>query len=156
MAYPLMAVSFGMDYYQKLPKEETDPFLQILTDRIGWQLNELQQFIVTCLRVLPWNLSRHPIQTQSAQYEEPKREKTQGEMIDIMGQELANLPRFKAYAKAIQEFQGEQIVIKQKIQTYPLSSLSERRYAHEYSQPVRAIIEQNTVRSGYCKAREDI
>jgi hypothetical protein len=156
MAYTPMALRFGMDYL-KLPETETDPYLRLVSDRTGWQLNELQQFVVLCLRFLPSYLSHNPIKTQSAQYEEePKREKTQGEMIDIMGQELANLPRFKAYAKAIQEFRGEQIVIKQNIQTYPLVSLSERRYAHEYSQPVRAIIEQNTIRSGYCIAREAI
>src|SRR5262245_8058556 len=74
-------------------------------------------------------------------------------MVDIMAQELANLPRFRAYAKVIDEKNNEQVVLNRKFETYPLSSLSERRYADKYPESVRAFIEHNTIRSGYCKAR---
>ena len=42
------------------------------------------------------------------------------DMTDEMAQELTNLPRFTAYAKIIEEKDGEQKVKTGKIQTYPL------------------------------------
>ena len=43
-----------------------------------------------------------------------------------MAQELTNLPRFTAYAKIIEEKDGEQKVKTAKIQTYPLPEILER------------------------------
>jgi hypothetical protein len=42
------------------------------------------------------------------------------DMTNEMAQELANLPQFTAYAKVIDETEGKQIVLKQKIKTLPL------------------------------------
>ena len=120
VAYPQMALRFGVNYHKELPSEETDPTLATISERIGWQLNEMQGFIVICLRILARQLTSDPIQIQSTQYEEPVRDKTQGEMIDIMAQELSNLPRFQAHTKIIKEEDGKQSVWKGKIQTLPL------------------------------------
>jgi hypothetical protein len=120
MTYPFLRLRFG-EKYNELPFETIEPLMRVVAERIAWQLIELQSFIFECLRLFPWYLAQAPIQIQSAQYdEEPKREKTQGEMIDIMAQELTNLPRFTAYAKIIEERDGKQSVWKDKIQTYNL------------------------------------
>jgi hypothetical protein len=59
---------------------------------------------------------------QSGAYDEaPKRERTQGEMNDIMSRELVNLPRFRAYTKIIDEHDGEQTVKTRIIDTLPLT-----------------------------------
>ncbi len=69
--------------------------MRVITERVVWQLTELQHFLLYCLRFLPSFLSRNSIKIQSANYEEePKREKTQAEMIDIMAKELSDLPQF--------------------------------------------------------------
>jgi hypothetical protein len=54
------------------------------------------------------------------------------DMTDEMAQELANLPRFTAYAKVIQEQGGRQAVIKHKMQTLklPKSELDEEDLTH--------------------------
>jgi hypothetical protein len=120
MAYPLMCLRFGMNY-RELPDEQTDPVLHNFTKRLAWQINEISEFIIYCFQILPGALNKDPIKIQSNQYEEElPREKTQGEMIDIMAQELSNLPRFHAHAKIIKEQYGKQSVWKGLIETNPL------------------------------------
>ena len=123
MARPLILSRFG-EKLNDVPFEEKEPYLRIATERIKWQMNELNHFILYCLRALPSFLARSPIKIQSVQYdEEPKREKTQAELIDEAALELGNLPRYAAYAKVIDESRGEQVVLKQKIKTLPLPPL---------------------------------
>lgn len=75
-------------------------------------------------------MNKDPIKVQSNQYEEElPREKTQGEMVDIMAQELTNLPRFTACAKISQVEKGKQTVATQKIQTPPLVEPLEKEKA---------------------------
>jgi hypothetical protein len=122
MAYPLMLLALGMNY-RELPDEQTDPVLRKFTERLGWQINEISEFIIYCFQILPNALNKDPIKVQSNQYEEElPREKTQGEMVDIMAQELANLPRFSAYAKVIDEKDEQDCLYKGKIKTLPLRS----------------------------------
>jgi hypothetical protein len=156
MATPLMQDKFG-EKHAALPFETVEPYLRKITERLVWQLTELQHFLYLVLRFMPVVLERDPVLIPSTKYdEEPTREKTQGEMIDIMARELAHLPRFTAYAKIIDEREGKQVVVKQKIETYPLGSLSHRAYADEFPESVRSFIEQNTIRVGYAIARDAI
>ena len=69
------------------------------------------------------------------------------DMTDEMAQELANLPRFTAYAKVIQENKGEQTVWKGKIKTLPLPPWQESPE-----------IESHVIESGhnFCKERTQI
>jgi len=133
--------------YHELPEAETSWAFQIVGERIAWQLNEIQQFVFLCLRSIPWNLAKNPIQTQSAQYDaEPKREKTQSEMVDIMAQELSNLPRFHAYTKIIKEEGGRQTVWKGLIETNPLFPLNPNNQEKEIAD----------ISSELCTKREEI
>jgi hypothetical protein len=119
MTYPLLVLRFG-EKHNELPFETKEPFMRLVAERIIWQLTELQNFIIECLRFFPWHIAQNPIQIQSAQYEEPVRDKTQSEMVDIMAQELTNLPQYSAYVKVIDEEDGHQSVYKGKIKTYPI------------------------------------
>ena len=156
MAAPLLQEKFG-EKHAELPYETVEPYLRTVSERIVWQMTQLQHFLLLVLRSMPATLARDPVLIPSTKYdEEPKREKTQGEMITIMAQTLADLPRFTAYAKIIDEKAGKQVVVKRKIATYPMGSLSEREYAEEFPESVRTFIEQNTIRSGYAIARDEI
>jgi hypothetical protein len=77
-------------------------------------------------------------------------------LINEKAQELANLPRFTAYAKVIQENKGEQIVLKRKIETRPLPLLPERPLTDGKSNSPSAIIERNTIRAGLYRSRSAI
>jgi hypothetical protein len=60
------------------------------------------------------------IKIASGQYvEKPVHVRQVHDMTDEMAQELSNLPRFNAYAKIIEEKNGEQTVWKGKMQTLP-------------------------------------
>jgi hypothetical protein len=98
-----------------------------------------------------------PVQRASGRYdEEPKREMTQGEMIDIMAQELANLPRFTAFAKVIEERNGVQTVRKCKIATRPLPLLPERLLTDAAAHPPASVIERWTIAAGLSVPRRRI
>jgi hypothetical protein len=116
MTYPFLALRFG-EKHTEVPYEEKESYLRTFVERVVWQVTEFSDFILHCLRGLPWYLADNPIQIQSAHYEEPVRDKTQGEMVDIMAQELMNLPRFTAYAKIIQERLIKQGVFIHKLNT---------------------------------------
>jgi hypothetical protein len=63
------------------------------------------------------------IKVFTGQYrEKPVRVRPVHDMTDEMAQELANLPRFTAYAKVIAENEGKQTVWKSKIKTVPMPS----------------------------------
>jgi hypothetical protein len=75
-------------------------------------------------------------------------------MTDEMAQELMRLPRYTAYAKIIEDQDGEQRVKMQEIKTYPLSALPEK--PKEYFEQVKEIFETNPIKSGYAIAKEQI
>jgi hypothetical protein len=110
---------FGNNYMTE-KQEEYQANLKIVVERIAWQLSEMQAFVLFCAHPAGITLEHLPVQVSSGTYEEnPQREPTQGELIDIMAQELSNLPRFTGYAKALQEENGMQRVLKRKITTIP-------------------------------------
>jgi DNA-binding protein H-NS len=86
--------------------------------RLTWQLAELQRFIYACFYVAPRILAEEPIKEPSRKYEETLRvERTQQDLVNEMALKLSRLPRFTAYAKVIEERNGEQLVHTQEIQT---------------------------------------
>jgi hypothetical protein len=118
MSVNLMVEKFGVDH-EKLPSEKVMPYLKMLTESIMWQLTEMQHFMLMAFCMCPIRLEVEPVQIPSASFaEEPKREKTQAEMIDEAAHELANLPRFTAYAKVIDEREGKQVVINNTFASY--------------------------------------
>ena len=86
--------------------------------------------------------------------ETPKREHTQTEMIDVMTQELINLPRFTAYAKVIEEKGGGQAITKSKIKTLSLSRLREEW--DKFIEFRKQRIEAYTNDSGCVRRRDEI
>jgi hypothetical protein len=114
--------------------------------------------IMNGLRLFPWRLSLEPIQIQSSQYdEEPKRGKTQGEMTDIMAQELTNLPQFTAYAKVINEQDGRQSVYKGKIQTYPIEyAIEDMSRKGKRVEEIKSYGFITSAMNGLTKKRDDI
>jgi hypothetical protein len=66
------------------------------------------------------------------------------DMEDEAAQELIKLPRYIAYAKVIQEQEGEQVVIGRKIKTSELPPV----LANWYTQSIRDQIKQNTRDAG--------
>ena len=89
-------------------------------ERAVWQMRQMIFFIMHCIDKCGGVLAKEPIKSQSGKYDDTiKREKTQGDLITEMSQELSNLPRFVAYAKYIEEKDGEQGVQKRKIRTPP-------------------------------------
>jgi hypothetical protein len=71
-----------------------------IRERAFWQFYETNSFLFHCFDVVPSNLYHDPIKLPSGKYEEePKREKTQGEMITEMEQELNSLTNHTAYVK---------------------------------------------------------
>jgi ribosomal protein L20A (L18A) len=73
------------------------------------------------------------------------------DMTNEMAGELANLPRYTAYAKVLAETGGEQIVLRTKIRTLKLKELPEGEVAEVARQARRVAIEQNSLR--YLKSR---
>jgi hypothetical protein len=94
------------------------------SQRLRWQLSELKLFINSCFRMAPSILIKEPLKVPSGKYEESlKVERTQQDLINEMVMELSSLPRFTAYAKAIEEQNNIQRVWKRKIQTLALPSV---------------------------------
>jgi hypothetical protein len=117
MSHGPMVARLGIDH-SRLPFEVAEPHLQKVVGRVIWQMTELQHFIIITFRFSPNALEREPIKVTSGKYDEKlKVERTQADLITEMGQELANLPRFTAYAKVIEERNGIQSVLKRKINT---------------------------------------
>jgi len=83
-------------------------------ERMLWQIQEMQYFIIMVLGGLAIELDKNPVMIPSSSHNEsPHRERSQGEMIDVMTRELTSLPRFHARIKLID---GKT----HKIQTRPL------------------------------------
>jgi hypothetical protein len=104
---------------------------------------DLSLLVETCyLLTKPENYIRVP----TGQPGEKRGADTVRKKIDVMSQELSNLPRFSAYAKVLQEKDGQQSVIKEKIETSGLPKISEdvRVLAGER----RVVIEENSRRYG--------
>jgi hypothetical protein len=124
--------------------------MRTVEERTRWQMTELQFFVKEVLSQCPRLLMQEPVQRASGHYDEaPKREKTQGEMVDIMARELANLPRFTAFAKVIEEQDGVQTVRKCKIVTQPLPRVPARPLTS-------AMVERWTIAAGLCVPRRRI
>ena len=103
------------------------------------------------------------IKVQSGQYvEKPVHIRPVHDMTDEMAQELANLPKFIAYAKVTQEDKGKQTVLKHKIQTIPLSYIPEK--TPEDIEAATLMVDNIlftsfdliTLLNGYCLARVEI
>jgi hypothetical protein len=90
--------------------------------------------------------------SSSQQRAKQKQKRTIADMINEMAQELSNLPRFTAYAKSLQEKDGQQRVIKKKSQTIALPRMSKE--ANEQTGKRRKVIEENSRR--YVKSRNVI
>jgi hypothetical protein len=156
MAHDLIVTKFGRAH-TSLPEEAVMPYLQTVTGRIAWQLATLQQFILRAFRSCPAVFARAPVQVSSGTYDEaPKREKTQGELIDEMAVAMTQTPRFTAYAKVIHEQDGHQTVLKRKIVTRPLPGLPERPLTDAEGHSPSTIIELNTIRAGLYRPRAQI
>lgn len=80
--------------------------------------------------------------------------RTVADMTNEMAQELANLPRYTAYAKVVAETDGEERVIRTKIRTLKLRELPEGELAERAGEGGRSVIEQNSLR--YLKKRTEI
>jgi hypothetical protein len=78
--------------------------------------------------------------------------RTHADMNVEMAQELPVLPRFTAYARLIEEKDGQQRVLKEKIKTIALPKITEG--AREEAGKRRKVIEENSGR--YLKKREVI
>jgi hypothetical protein len=149
MAKQVLEMRFG-ESYQALSDAGVKPYLQIVTERIVWQMTELQAFIQWCFVGSPSGLEDEPIKVSSGKYDESlKVERTQQDLINEMAMELSSLPRFTAYAKAIEERKGTQLVWKRRIQTLPLPP--ERR-ARGVDSETMAL--ENSHR--FCKERDQI
>jgi hypothetical protein len=73
-----------------------------LTQRIGWQVTELQSFIIY-ISMSARMLQDYPLKVPSGHYDESlKMERTQIDIVNEMVQELSSLPRFTAYAKILE------------------------------------------------------
>jgi hypothetical protein len=119
-------------------------------------MTELQHFIVLCFNACGRGLEKNPVKVPSGKYEEKlKVERTQADLIAEMSQELANLPRFTAYAKVIEEKEGAQTVWRGKIKTLPLPPWQETPIRHDESFPE---IESHVTECGhkFCKERVQI
>ena len=120
MAVLPMQALLGVDF-RELPYEKREPSLRKVSQRIGWQLSELQAFIRNCFLIIPYTLAREPIKVQSGRYDESMRfERTQQDLINEKAIELTNLPRFSAYAKVLYENENKQTVWTGKLLTSPL------------------------------------
>jgi hypothetical protein len=151
-----MVAQFG-ENHSSLPVEKTAPYLKKVVERIVWQSTELQHFLVTAFLQCPAALEREPVKIPSGKYDETFTvERTQQDLINERAQELANLPRFTAYAKIIKEDNGRQTVIKRKIETRPLPILPEKPLTDDKLNTPSAIIELNTIRAGLYRPRDQI
>jgi hypothetical protein len=91
------------------------------------------------------------ILVQSAQYVEnavPSR--TVSDMTNEMAQELAGLPHYTAYVRLIEEKDGRQRIVKEKIETIPLPKISEDAIKQTVER--RKAVEENSRR--YLKRRD--
>jgi hypothetical protein len=153
MAFYKMRGRFG-DRYPQLDKETTRPYLKHVTERLVWQMTELQKWILMLFQYCPAVLEREPVHLPSSHYDEtPKREKTQGEVIDEIARELVGLPRYTAFAKVIQERGGVQVVLKRKIETIPMPQVPQRYLTDPKYLALRGSIERNTIQAGTCLPR---
>jgi hypothetical protein len=124
MAYLPMSYKFGPDF-NELPFEKKAPYLQLVTNRLHWQLTEIHFIIQFCFHMMPYYLARYPVKVPSGHYDESlKFERTQQDLVNEKAIELTNLPRFSAYTKVLFEKDNKQTVWTGKIQTKPLSQVT--------------------------------
>jgi hypothetical protein len=115
-----MEAEFG-EKYTDLPVETLEPFIRKITRRVDWQIKEMLNFVMICLKLITNALADDPITLPTSDYEGAhKRERTQADIITEMAQELMNLPRFTAYAKMLKENNTTQTVEKHKLTTVPM------------------------------------
>ena len=120
MAYLPMQYKLGVDFTD-LPFEKRAPYLQLVTNRIHWQLEEIQFFVPWLFLWIPHSLSSQPVKVASGHYDETLRvERTQQDLVNEKAIELSGLPRYTAYAKVLFEKDNKQTVWTGKIYTNPL------------------------------------
>jgi hypothetical protein len=91
------------------------------------------------------------ILVQSTQYvEKPVQSRTVSDMTNEMAQELAGLPHYTAYVRLIEEKDGRQRIVKEKIETIPLPKISEDAIKQTVER--RKAVEENSRR--YLKRRD--
>jgi hypothetical protein len=79
------------------------------------------------------------------------------DMINEMAQELANLPRYTAYAKVLQEKNGVQSVVKEKVQTLRFDvPKPEPKAKAQLCELFLDLAAKNSLEAGYYKSRNDI
>jgi hypothetical protein len=141
MAYLPIQFRFGVDF-TNLPYEKKAPFLELVRNRLIWQLKELQFFISFCFVMAPYALARDPVKVPSGVYDQSlKFERTQQDLINEKAIELSNLPRFSAYAKVLFEKENRQTVWTGKIHTNPLPAEKNN-------------LEDEAIRNGYSISRK--
>jgi hypothetical protein len=78
-------------------------------------------------------------------------------MVDIMAQELTNLPQYTAYAKVIDEEDNRQSVYKEKIKTYPIDyAIEDMSEKGERIESIKYMMNFRTGLAGLTKKRDDI
>jgi hypothetical protein len=123
MNFIQMVIKFGAKI-DNLPNETMIPYLKQVQERVHWQLLELQYFITWCFVGLPGILQKNPIKIPSGKYEEKHLiDRTQADLINLMSQELTNLPRFTAFTKLAYEQDDAQDVFKGKMKTAKLHKI---------------------------------
>jgi hypothetical protein len=146
MSITPMAGKFGADF-QKVPDDVRLPYLQTVVERLLWQVNNLQVFIVHCCNVLPLILRKTPVKIPSGKYDETlTMERQQADLVHQIAQELINLPRFSAYVKLVDKAH----VIKAKIRTQPLPKQNSR----VHSRGMQILCHFNSWHNGYIKPRD--
>jgi hypothetical protein len=136
MSLELMKERFGPKHAD-LPMEKVKPYMQVITDRIHWQLAQLQVFIQYIFNMVPVALERDPVTGPSTNYADThKREFSSADLVGEMVKELVSLPKFTAYAKVLGET-GSEI---HKMRPNPLSGFPKRvlPYDREIPEVTRA------------------
>ena len=114
-------------------------------------LEVIDEFVKFCILLMK---PENHVKVQSGQYVEKQVNTRQyHDMNDEMAWELMKLPRFTAYAKVIQEQQGEQVIRIRKIKTL---KLEEPRLQGRELEEMKKQINENTKILGYIKPRVQI
>jgi len=112
----------------------------------------IEELITFCnLLAMPENHVKVP----SRHYVEKQVQVRQvADMTDETAHDLANLPRYTAYARVIKEKDGQQTVERKKIKTLPMPDVPPPEKLAEKEKIVNQAIQ--TTCTLYCKKREDI
>ena len=118
---------------------------RIALSQIGHVLRVLNDFVEFC-ELLAEPENRLYVKTKQKYIERRPRD-----MVDEMQYELLNLPRYMAMAKIIQEKDGEQTVVNEKIRT-PIPP----KLLREENESIKVAIKKRMIRDGYMVSRREI